>query len=281
MKIDQATNPSLSGQTIIISSSDSRTSELATELEHYGARVIASPTIESAGPDDYAALDEAIANLYGYDWIIFTSVNGAQYFTSRLRQLGHEISELDELLVCAIGEATARKLAESHVHVDIVSPQFKAKEILAALEAYTADRGSLRELNFLVPQAAGARHDLSDALEAAGARADVVAAYRTDRSHNPDLARINALLAGGGVDCIAFTSGSAVRSFAELVDTNDLSEALSGIAVACIDRSVVRAAAEFGLSADIMPAEFTLKALALAIEEFFRSEARPSRRALS
>ena len=279
MEVDQTTITGLTGQTIIISPSDSRTSELATELERSGSRVIASPTADIAGPDSYAALDEAISNLYGYDWIIFTSVNGAQYFLSRLNQLGHEVNKLDELRVCAIGEATNRKLAESRVHVDIVSAQFKVKDILAALEAYTSDRESLRGLNFLVPRAAVARNDLSGALEAAGARADTVAAYRTVRLHNPDLARINALLAGGGIDCIAFTSALAVRGFAELFDTNDLSELLSGVAVACIDQSVARAAAEFGLCADIMPAEFTVGALARTIEEYFRSEARPSGRA--
>ena len=281
MESDQTTITSLSGPTIIISPLGSRTSELATELERYGARVIASPTVEIAGPDNYAALDEAISNLYGYDWIIFTSVNSAQYFLSRLRQLGHQISELDELRVYAIGEATARKAGESRVHVDIISAQFKVKEILAALEAYAADRESLRGLNFLVPRAAVARNDLSAALEAAGARADIVAAYRTVRSHNPDFALINALLAGGGIDCIAFSSASSVRGFAELFDTNDLFELLSGVAVACIDQSVAKAAAEFGLGADIIPAELTVKGLARAIEEFFRSETRPSGRVLS
>ena len=68
---------------------------------------MACPTIEISPLDSYELLDEAIEHLYGYDWLIFTSVNGVNHFFARLHAGGHETSELDELKVCAIGEATA------------------------------------------------------------------------------------------------------------------------------------------------------------------------------
>ncbi|MEJ7616565.1 MAG: uroporphyrinogen-III synthase [Pyrinomonadaceae bacterium] len=77
------------------------------------------------------------------------------------------------------------------------------------------------------------------------------------------------MLAGGGVDCITFTSSSTVINFAQLFDTTDLSELLSGVKVACIGDITARTAADYGLGCDIQPGEFTVPALARAITEHF------------
>ena len=90
------------------------------------------------------------------------------------------------------------------------------------LKPTPAGRDSLRGLNFLIPCAPIARQYLQQALEDAGARVDVVIAYRTVALTSQLLSQLNALLAGGGVDCVAFSMASDVRQFAELFDTNDL-----------------------------------------------------------
>src|ERR1044071_9623465 len=74
----------LSGRTIVITRARAQSAEFVAELERLGARVISCPTIEIVEPESYALLDEAIENLYGYDWLIFTSVNGVDYFLRRL-----------------------------------------------------------------------------------------------------------------------------------------------------------------------------------------------------
>ena len=102
----------LAGRTVVITRAQAQADEFVTELEDYGAKVVVCPTIEIRALESYERLDEAIEHLYGYDWLIFTSVNGVDYFFRRLHASGHETSELDELKVCAIGEATAEKLRE-------------------------------------------------------------------------------------------------------------------------------------------------------------------------
>ena len=259
----------LHGRNIVITRALAQAEDFAIELERFGARVIPCPTIEIVEPESYTPLDEAIDHLFGYDWIIFTSVNGVEYFLRRLRDRARDISELDELQVCAIGEATAEKLQAARIHVDVIPDEFKAEGIFAALEQFVGGREALAGLSFLIPRAAVARSYLPDALEEAGARADVVAAYRTVRPQNPDLVRINALLSGGGIDCIAFTSSSTVANFAQLFDTNDLAALLKGVAVACIGDITARTAAEHGLQTEIMPTEYTVPALAQAIASHF------------
>src|SRR5712691_704798 len=100
----------LAGRTIVITRARTQAGEFVAELEKYGARVIVCPTIEIAEPESYERLDEAIDHLYGYDWAVFTSVNGVDHFLRRLGERRHEPGELDDLRICAIGEATAERL---------------------------------------------------------------------------------------------------------------------------------------------------------------------------
>ncbi|HEY0321676.1 MAG TPA: uroporphyrinogen-III synthase [Pyrinomonadaceae bacterium] len=264
----------LRDRTIVITRALKQAAPFAAALCSYGARVINCPTIEIVEPESFAPLDEAIQNLYGYDWLIFTSVNGVDYFLRRLEAQGHAVSELDELKVCAIGEATAERLRESSIHVDVIPEEFKAEGVFSALERFIGIASGFHGQNFLIPRAAQARDYLPRALEAAGARADVVPAYRTVAPEDTEKRRVEALLAGGAVDCVTFTSSSTVRNFAELFDTTDLSSLLAGVEIACIGDITAQTAAEYGLQTNIQPQEFTTDALARAIAEFYTNHSK-------
>ena len=120
-------NPPLAGRTVVVTRAASQAEPLVAALENFGATVISCPTIDIAEPESYERLDEAIDHLYGYDWLIFTSANGVEYFLRRLNVRGVGIEELDDLKVCAIGEATADKLRDAHVHVDLIPAHAKRK----------------------------------------------------------------------------------------------------------------------------------------------------------
>ena len=266
--------PPLAGRTVIITRAAAQAAEFVTELERYGARVLACPTIEIVEPDTYRPLDDAIENLYGYDWLVFTSVNGVDHFLRRFRAGGHDVGQLDELRVCAIGEATAERLREARIHVDVIPEEFKAEGVFTALERFLGGHEQLRGQNFLIPRAAVARDYLPRALEAAGARADVVAAYRTVQPNSNERGRVEAMLAGGAVDCVAFTSSSTVNNFAQMFETTDLGALLEGVRVACIGDITAATAAQYGLRTDIQPEEFTIPALARAIADYYAKTSR-------
>ena len=264
MEHDEVATPNLSGRTILIADADPIHSELATELQRFGGRVIRLPKIESAEADDYTPLDEAVANLYGYDWLIFINPLTVEFFLRRFKQLGHAICELDTLRVCAIGEPTLRRIEACHVHVDLVAP-VTSREIVIAFENYLGGRESLRGLNFLIAKSSAAGDSLLCALADVGARADRVTTHRIGHGNNPELTRINTLLAGGAIDCIVFTSPAAVMQCAEVFGTNDLSPLLKDVAVACADQATAQAVIEFGLHAQIKPVETTIPELSHAI----------------
>lgn len=259
----------LRGRTIVTTRALAQSADFIAELERYGARVVPCPTIEIAALESYELLDEALGHLYGYDWLVFTSTNGVDFFMRRMEERGLDVSELDELRVCVTGAATADRLRDARVHVDVVPGEFKAEGVFEALADYLGGREQFDRLNFLIPRALVARDYLPHALEEAGARADVVPVYRTVPPQTTDRARVEALLVGGAVDCITFTSASTVTNFAGLFDTRDLSGLLQDVRVACIGDITARTAADYHLSTDIQPAEFTTDALARAIADFY------------
>jgi uroporphyrinogen III methyltransferase/synthase len=259
----------LDRRTIVVTRAQAQAVPFAEMLRNYGANIISCPTIEITDPESYALLDEAIENLFGYDWIIFTSVNGVEYFQKRLDYLGHDVSDLDDLRVCAIGEATAARLRDASVHVDVVPIKFKAEGVFEALQNFLGGPRQLQRLSFLIPRAAVARDYLPRALEEAGARVDVVPAYRTVKPGDSEKRTVEALLLGGAVDCVTFTSSSTVKNFAALFDSSDLKPLLDGVAVACIGDITSATALEFGLNCEIMPSEYTVTALAHAIAQYF------------
>ena len=226
------------------------------------------PTIEIKEPESYQQLDEAIDHLYGYDWLIFTSANAVEFFLKRLAHQNKQVSDLDAIRVCAIGVATAEKLHDAHVHVDLVPSDSRSEGVFSALSEFLGSTEQLSGVNLLLPRAATGRDVLPKALEEAGARVDIVTAYRTVTPDNVDRGRLSALLAGSA-DCIAFTSSSTVKNLAQLFDTHDLSTILKRIAVACIGDVTAATASEYGLAVNIQPATSTVSDLARAIADYY------------
>ena len=266
----------LTGKTVVITRARAQADEFVTALEQYGADVVVCPTIQIKPLEDYARLDEAIEHLYGYDWLIFTSVNGVDHFFERLSQQQRDAHELDEIKICAIGGATAERLHSLHVHVDVVPAEFKAEGVYAALVSFLGGEESLRGVNILIPRASVARDFLPKALAQAGARVDVVPAYATSLPDDLDKGHVAAMLSGNA-DSIAFTSSSTVKNLATLFDTQDLSGPLKNVTVACIGDVTAATARVYGLTVHIQPAEFTIPALASAIAEYFRRNATTSK----
>src|ERR1043165_2494803 len=172
----------LKGITVVVTRAASQAAELNTLLESYGAKVIVCPTIEIRELENYERLDEALDHLYGYDWLILTSTNGVEFFLKRLLTRGLKIDDLDEIRVCAIGQRTADKLNDAHIHVDIVPSQSTAEGVFATLSEFAGGAEHLRGLNILLPRALVGREHLPQALEDAGARGGGVPAHLTSRA---------------------------------------------------------------------------------------------------
>src|SRR3954453_14522172 len=120
-------NKPLLGKTVVVTRAQRQAGSLISQLEELGANALEFPVIKIVPPESFGPMDDAISRLNSFDWIIFTSVNGIEYFWPRLEALGKTAAALENLKVCAIGPATAAALVRRGVTPALVPQKFIAE----------------------------------------------------------------------------------------------------------------------------------------------------------
>jgi uroporphyrinogen III methyltransferase / synthase len=253
----------LTGKRILITRARDQSADFAGRLRTLGAEVIEFPTIEILPPFRWDKLDRSIDQLSSYDWLIFTSANGVNFFWQRWGEKSRRRRLPSALRVCAIGPATAKQLKERRIGVDYMPKEFIAEAILQGFEKMVV--GGKR---ILLARARVARDVLPKGLRKMGAEVDVVEAYRTVKPRG-GAKRLEKLLTDGGIDAVTFTSSSTVTHFAELLKKEDLKGLLKGITIACIGPVTTRTAKGWGMKVKIEPKEYTIPGLTQAIAKYF------------
>jgi uroporphyrinogen III methyltransferase/synthase len=255
----------LAGKTVVVTRGRDQSGDIAAELEALGATVINCPTIEIAPPTNWQQLDESITRLEEYDWIVFTSANGVNFFFQRMAELwGDSRKVVGKQLICAIGPATARALERKGAKPNIIATDSIGEGALKAITDSLGNKELVRGLNFLIPRAKVARNVLPAGLRRLGARVNAVEAYQTVKP-NVDRKSMMEMLTAQRIDVITFTSSSTVSNFADLLGLTDLSGLLSKSVVACIGPVTAKTAAKYGLRDTICPDSFNANELVKAI----------------
>jgi len=253
----------LAGRTIVVTRAAEQAPRFVRLLEDSGARVLQAPTIVIEPPVSWEPLDRALDAAAEFAWVIFTSVNGVAMVDRRLRERGLPWAMLTGRRMAAIGPATADALGEHGAHPEIVPGEYRAE---ALVERF---RGVLqRGERVLLPRAAQTRDVLVRELAALGAVVDEVPAYVTHRV-DASAGQLREALSAGDVDAVTFTSSSTARNFAELFTEDERRAWLSRVTVASIGPITAATAAEYGMTTDVMPAEYTIPALAKALADYF------------
>ena len=120
-------------------------------------------------------------------------------------------------------------------------------------------------VSVLLARAAVARDALPDMLRGAGARVDVVAAYRTLPADEADSARLCSAIETGAVDAVTFTSSSTVDNTMRMLG-HDAKRLLERLTVASIGPITTETAERHGLRVDVTASEYTVPGLVAALE---------------
>ncbi len=254
----------LFGKGIMITRPEEQSEEFSSLLREEGARVIPFPTIKIVSPDRFDDLDRAIKNIERYEWIIFTSANGAKFFFNRFRELGSDMRDLKGIKICTIGPATASVIEMMGVKVDLVPDEYISEGVVEAFK-----EKELQGKEVLLPRAEIARDVIPQGLSKLGAHVDIVTAYRTVNS-GKNKAEFDEVMDQNKIDVITFTSPSTVTNFIDIIGKD--TRLPEHVKIACIGPVTLDAARKAGLKVDIMQGPDVISGLVDAIIKAFESE---------
>ena len=199
------TNMPLIDKKIIITRAQEQASEAHEIFKNNGAEVFDLPSLIIGPPDDWAPLDEALKQIYTFDWIIFSSANGVRNVEERLKQIDLSLAKLSKKIkIAAVGQKTASLLSNMDATISFVPPRFIADSLV---EYFPENQNGLK---LLIPRVqTGGRSILSDSFKCKGAAVTEVAAYESSCPQVIPKQTIEALNSRK-IDIIAFTSGKTV-----------------------------------------------------------------------
>jgi len=140
-----------------------------TSLAVYQGRDMAVhvPMITIEPLKKHSRLDKALHCLDQFDWLLFTSRYGVDFFFRRLGEKGRDARDLHAIKIAVIGASTAQSLRMYGIKADVVAKEETSKGILKALENV-----GMRGARVLVPGSSLSRGVIAEGLRGRGA--DVV-----------------------------------------------------------------------------------------------------------
>jgi uroporphyrinogen III methyltransferase / synthase len=252
----------LFGKRIVVTRTRRQAGVLSEQLRLLGADVIELPTIRIEPPSDLRAFAELVQDAHSYDWIVFTSPNGVAAFFEMFFKLYDDAREIGGARIAAIGPATAQRVKDFHLKVDLQPEEFVAEAVAREFKK----QGNIENLKILLARAQEARDLLPNEIEALGAIVDVAVAYRTV-AETDDRTGARVRLQENGADMITFTSSSTVENYLTL----GLKWPAS-MRVASIGPVTSSTARNRGLTIDVEARRHDVPGLVDAIRQFYQKQ---------
>jgi uroporphyrinogen III methyltransferase/synthase len=207
-KLNWFENRPLFGQRIVVTRRTEQAGSFAQRLTELGADVLEVPTIKITTPTEKDAIVDCLLELNSYDWLVFTSANGVTAFFDIFFRRFHDLRDIGGARIAAVGPATAAKLRELHLQVDLTPEEFTGRKIAEAFKKYQ----DIENVKMCLLRAEVANRDLPDSLQELGAIVDDIAIYKTLPETEDHGGACERLLTAGA-DWVTFTSSSTVEHF--------------------------------------------------------------------
>jgi len=198
----------LFGQRVVVTRTRRQAGTLTKRLAQLGADVLEIPTIRTVP----VALGEAEkiklkALAKHFDWLIFTSPNAVDFFFLEFFQVTNDLRALGAVKIAAVGPATAGKLNDLHLRIDL-QPEAFTTEHLA--ECFSKKNVALQR--FCLPHGRRADPLLANHLRQQGGAVEEWTLYDTEPEIE-DLTGARARYLREGAHWITFTSSSTAENW--------------------------------------------------------------------
>jgi uroporphyrinogen III methyltransferase/synthase len=248
----------LFGKRVLVTRPRPQAAELLHRLEELGALPFSLPALSVREPDNWTQVDRALADLAGYDWLVFTSANGVHALLNRLRQLGRDLRALGNVRLAAIGPATAAALRSYFLEPDVVPSEYRSESLAAVLKELVAGQ------RVLLARADRGR-DVLRAELAAVATVDQVAVYSQVDALETGSEAFD-LLREGRIGYVTVTSSNIARALARALDAQSRARIAAGevqlVSISPVTSATIR---ECGLPVAAEATEYTVAGVIAAL----------------
>lgn len=225
-----------------------RSGETVKQVEELGWKAMIVPAV-SIIPRSREEVAEKIGDLSEYDWLVLTSVSGAeimhQYF----------VNELKKTKIAVIGSKTAEFLEERGIKVELIPKEYRAENLAAEMT-----KAGIDSKKVLVARASIGREVLISELKR---HAEVVEVPIYDTVMPCDTTPLRDFLLAlekGKIMAVVFTSSQNVKNMFAVLDRERLIEELKKVKVCAIGPITAKTLEEHGVEVDITPLEYTVEA---------------------
>ena len=257
---DKQTSSPLKGRRIVITRPRDQAAGWRAHLEALGATVIELPLIQVTKDYDKQVLVEVFAEIGQYEWLVFTSANGARFFFEEFRRGFDDIRALGLAQIAVVGEATAEVVRAQHLRVEVQPKKANAEELARML----MERESLDSAKVLVITGNLNRDTLVEMLSDARAIVDRLPLYKTGET-NLATDPVAGDFRQHGADAILFASPSAAQSFFDQAAALKLAAKAKRPLSGSIGSTTTAAMQQLGLPVDFEASSPGLEALIEAL----------------
>src|SRR5579875_1249463 len=207
---------------VVVTRDEPRDGPLSASLRARGLEVLWWPVVRISPPEDPRPLEDALARIADFDWIVFTSRHAVETVASRVTfPLRGSVAHVR---VAAVGAATDAALRARGWDPEVTPAEPGAEALIAALAPHITPGARV-----LFPASSRALPALGGGLRRLGARVTQVEAYRNDAAPI-DVSGCRAAIDSGAIGAVTFTSPSCVDELARALGRESFQRLLGAAA---------------------------------------------------
>ena len=178
---------------------------LSRLIEERDGVAVRFPTLAIAALDDSGMIQNTLASLDRFQWLVFISANAVtmhSYYSD-----GGKMEKFKSVRIAAIGNATAQALALAGLPVDLVPENGYNSEALLAMPQMQQINGQ----RYLIVRGKGGREELATTLRSRGATVEYLDVYKRIIP-GIDSSQVSLLLAQDKLDVTTVTSAEVLQN---------------------------------------------------------------------
>lgn len=219
--------------------------KLLTKLEDDGKVLFKFPEVLKEEVKITPAGNAILKNMQNYDWLIISDVFAVDFFIELLKANNLDLYELDNLRICAYGEAVADRLRFVQIHADVIADRIDDGLIFKQLAEYIFDVNEFVELEVLFVQVSDKKYKIIEKLTDANSNITVFETYQNQLKEKAS--KLKLLLTNGAVDEFIFFNPDEVFDLATIFSEMSLNEVLQEVKVRANNESTFQTLREYGL----------------------------------